>query len=104
MCPVSKKSLIEVGKRVDVRVYGKVQERILTYLRDHKEQGFSQGELRDALNLSDQAIYRRLKVLVKRNVVVKEEHPIQKTYVREDGTEYERTWIGIFYRYVGSDE
>jgi len=104
MCPVSKKSLEDVGKRVDVRVYGVVQTRILNYLRDHKEQGFSQGELRDCLGLSDQAVYRRLKILVKRNIVVKEEHPVTKTYMNEDGSEYKRTWIGIFYRYIGSDE
>lgn len=104
MCPVRKESLEKVGKRVDVRTYGIVQTRILNYLRDHKEEGFSQGELRDCLGLSDQAIYRRLKILVKRNIVVKEEHPIEKTYVRDDGTEYTRTWIGIFYRYIGNDE
>lgn len=101
--PVRKESLEKIGKRVDVRTYGVVQTRILNYLRDHKNTAFTQGELRDALGLSDQAIYRRLKVLVKRNIVGKFEHPLKKEYTDKKGVTRERTWIAIVYQYEGSD-
>lgn len=100
--PVSKKSLDKVGKRVDVRTYGVVQKRILDYLKNHADQAFTQGELAQALSLTDQAVYRRLKILVGRNIVGKFEHPMKKEYIDKEGNTHERTWIAIVYQFEGN--
>ena len=100
--PVSKKSLDKIGVRVDVRTYGIVQQRILDYLKDHAKQAFTQGELAKALSLTDQAVYRRLKVLVKRNIVGKFEHPMEKEYTDKAGNTHKRTWIAIVYQFEGN--
>lgn len=97
--PVKKESLDKIGVRVDVRTYGVVQKRILDYLKNHADEAFTQGELAKALSLTDQAVYRRLKVLVKRNVVGKFEHPLQKEYTDKEGNTHERTWIAIVYQF-----
>lgn len=102
--PVDKKSLDKIGKRVDVRTYGVVQTRILNYLKNHANTAFTQGELAKALKLTDQAVYRRLKVLVKRNIVGKFEHPLKKEYTDKKGVTHERTWIAIVYQFEGKVE
>lgn len=102
--PVDKKSLEKIGKRVDVRVYGTVQARILEYLKNHANTAFTQGELAKALDMSDQAVYRRLKILVKRNIVGKFEHPMKKEYIDNEGNTHERTWIAIVYQFEGNTE
>lgn len=94
---ISKKKLEESGKSVEVRKYGRVQERILKYLRDHNDEGFQQKDISDVMGISEQQSRLTLMKLVEKGLVERKELPITKEYENSKGEVVKRTYFGIFY-------
>jgi DNA-binding MarR family transcriptional regulator len=96
MSPVETKVLKEKGKQCGVRQHGVFQERILKYLRRNKQYGFTQREIAEAFDVSEQQARLTLMRLVQKQLVVREELPRQI-----DTRKGTRTTYLIYYRYVG---
>ena len=73
---VSIDELCRNGKIVDVRSYGKAQERVLKYLRQVK-QGMAQNDIGKVLGMSGQRVRDCCLRLVKRGLLVRLEIPTQ---------------------------
>jgi len=96
MSPVETKVLKEKGKQCGVRQHGVFQERILKYLKRNKQFGFTQREIAEAFDVSEQQARLTLMRLVQKQLVVREELPRQI-----DTRKGTRTTYLIYYRYVG---
>jgi len=77
MSPVETKVLKEKGKQCGVRQHGVFQERILKYLKRNKQFGFTQREIAEAFDVSEQQARLTLMRLVQKQLVVREELPRQ---------------------------
>ena len=71
--PIDVKKVVEKGKELNKpKNNGQFQEKVLGYLRDHKEQAFTQQEIVDALNLDDKKnpqVNQTLWALLNKNLV-----------------------------------
>ena len=96
---MDRKILENEGKIAEIRKYGYMQNKVLKYLYeiDHANNGYQQNEIARSFGISVQQARLILMSLVKKNLVIRMEHPTKKMQKNSDGTETERIYYGIFY-------
>lgn len=72
---VDRTTLEKKGKKSEVRKNGIFEDKVLTYLKKHKEQGYSQGELSKIFDRSEQQCRKVCLNLVRKNLVDRLEIP-----------------------------
>ena len=72
---VERKTLESKGKKSDVRKQGHFEDKVLKYLRSHKDKAYSQGELAKIFDRSEQQCRKVCLNLVRKNLVERYEIP-----------------------------